>query len=101
MHLDHINIVVNDLDRMIHFYTRVLGLRETKRVTISGDWIGKVVNLENPSADCVYLDADEGPRIELLRYNRPTVGRPSNIGESNAPGLRHFAFKVDDIDASA
>jgi catechol 2,3-dioxygenase-like lactoylglutathione lyase family enzyme len=97
--LDHINIVVENLDRMIDFYTRVLGLKQTKRVTISGEWIGKVVGLENPHADVVYLDADAGPRIELIRYNRPAIARPENVGDSNAPGLRHFAFKVEDIDA--
>jgi catechol 2,3-dioxygenase-like lactoylglutathione lyase family enzyme len=101
MQIDHINIVVSDLDRMVDFYTRVLGLRETKRVTISGEWIGEVVGLTDPHADVVYLDADAGARIELIRYNRPAADRPAGLEKSNSPGLRHIALRVDAIDASA
>jgi catechol 2,3-dioxygenase-like lactoylglutathione lyase family enzyme len=100
MHIDHINIVATDLDSMIDFYTRVLELKITKRVTISGEWIGSVVGLSDVHADVVYLDADQGPRIELIRYNRPVIARPGDVDKANAPGLRHLAFNVSDIDAS-
>jgi catechol 2,3-dioxygenase-like lactoylglutathione lyase family enzyme len=38
--IDHVNIVVYDLPKMVDYYTRVLGMKETKRVTIQGEWIG-------------------------------------------------------------
>jgi glyoxylase I family protein len=50
-------------------------------------------------ADVVYLDLATGPRIELIRYNRPPMQRPAGIDKPNAQGLRHMAFRVDDIDA--
>ena len=99
MQLDHVNIVVTDLDRMIAFYRDVLGLSLTKRVTISGAWIGSVVGLGDVNADVAYLDFPVGPRIELIRYNAPTRARPAGIDQPNAPGLRHIAFTVEDIDA--
>jgi len=99
MQIDHINLVVEDLDRMIAFYQDALGLKVTKRATITGDWIGATVGLKDPHADVVYLDLDAGPRIELIRYNHPKLDRPPNVDKPNAPGLRHFAFRVDDIDA--
>ncbi len=99
MVIDHVNIVVVDLDRMLSFYRDVLHLRETKRATIEGEWIGTTVGLSGVHADVVYLDAASGPRIELIRYNRPAIDRPADIERPNAPGLRHLAFRVDDIDA--
>jgi catechol 2,3-dioxygenase-like lactoylglutathione lyase family enzyme len=99
MILDHLNIVVADLDRMTSFYSDVLSLRVTKRATITGDWVAQTVGLPEVHADVVYLDFESGPRIELIRYNRPVLDRPANIDRPNAPGFRHIAFKVDDIDA--
>ena len=103
MQIDHINLVVEDLDAMTRFYTDTLGLNVTKRVTISGQWIGKTVGLgDDVNADVVYLDFTAGgPRIELIRYNTPALHRPPNVDLPNAPGIRHLAFRVDDIDATA
>ncbi len=98
--LDHINIVVRDLDRMVDFYTRVLGLRETKRVTISGKWIDETVGLTDVLGDVVYLDLETGPRIELIAYRRPTSAAPPGLDRANTIGFRHIAFRVDDIDAT-
>ena len=98
--IDHVNIVVSDLPRMMDFYTRVLGFRESKRVTISGAWIDQTVALRDVTAECVYLDLPDGPRVELLRYVNPPAPRPGELGTSNTPGLRHMAFRVDDIDAA-
>jgi len=98
--IDHVNIVVADLARMSDFYCRALGLRETKRVTIRGAWIDQTVGLRDVTAECVYLDLPSGPRVELLRYANPPAPRPGELGTSNTPGLRHMAFRVDDIDAA-
>ena len=98
--IDHVNIVVGDLPRMLDFYTRVLGLRQTMRVTISGEWIDRTVALRDAKADCVYLELPNGPRVELLKYLNPPASRPDQLGTSNTPGLRHMAFRVDDIDGA-
>ena len=98
--IDHVNIVVADLPRMKEFYCQVLGLRETKRVTISGTWIDQTVALRGVTAECVYLDLPSGPRVELLKYVNPPAPRPGELGTSNTPGLRHLAFRVGDIDAA-
>ncbi len=101
--IDHVNFVVADLERMTAFYRDALGLVVTKQVTISGDWIARVVGLEEDAgveADVVYLDLPDGPRIELIRYHRPAGASPALLGRPNTMGLRHLAFKVDDIDAA-
>lgn len=98
--IDHVNLVVTDLPRMTDFYCRVLGLRESKRVTISGAWIDQTVALRDVTAECVYLDLPNGPRVELLKYVNPPGATPAGLGTSNTHGLRHLAFRVDDIDAA-
>jgi catechol 2,3-dioxygenase-like lactoylglutathione lyase family enzyme len=96
--VDHINLVVTDLDAMADFYTNFLGLNLTKRVTISGSWIDQVVGLKNVSADVVYLDLPSGPRIELIQYKNPLGVNPADQHRANARGIRHIAFRVENIE---
>jgi catechol 2,3-dioxygenase-like lactoylglutathione lyase family enzyme len=42
----------------------------------------------------------KGPRVELLKYTSPEALRAPGVDRPNALGLRHLAFKVDDVDAA-
>ena len=95
--IDHINIVVKDIDAMTAFYRDVLGMTVTKQVTISGDWIEQVVGLKNVEADVVYLEFPNGPRLELIEYLSPDGDRPDGMGLPNTQGFRHMAFRVKDL----
>lgn len=97
--IDHVNLVVADLERMSGFYGSLLGLKVTKRVTISGDWIDRTVGLKGVLADVIYLDPPTGPRVELIHYRHPEAQRPDRLGDPNTPGLRHLAFRVADIES--
>ena len=99
--IDHVNIVVRDMETMIGFYRNVLGLRLTKQATISGRWIDVVTGLERVMAEVAFLDCPEGPGIELLRYVGPAGPRTEGLGAPNMPGLRHLAFRVEQIDRLA
>jgi catechol 2,3-dioxygenase-like lactoylglutathione lyase family enzyme len=99
--IDHVNIVVADMNCMFDFYTRVLGLKQSKRVTISGSWIDRTVGLSGVRADVVYLEFPVGPRIELIQYLEPPGLRAAGQGMSNTIGLRHLAFKLNDIETAA
>lgn len=96
--IDHVNLVVEDLDGVAHFYQELLGLKITRRVTISGRWIDQTVGLDDVIGEVIYLDPPAGPRVELIRYRAPAADRPAGLGQSNTPGLRHLAFRVRDID---
>lgn len=96
--IDHINLVVNDLDSMVRFYTELLDLKVTKRVSISGEWIDRTVGLNGVRGEVVYLDLPNGPRIELIQYVAPPGIRPAGLDRANTPGLRHLAFRVSEID---
>jgi catechol 2,3-dioxygenase-like lactoylglutathione lyase family enzyme len=97
--IDHVCLVVSDLDGMADFYTRLLDMRVTKRVTISGSWIDQTVGLDGVVADVIYLEPPSGPRVELIRYQKPVAARPAGLGDSNLPGIRHLAFRVREIES--
>ncbi len=96
--IDHVNLVVEDLSRMIAFYRDALGLRQTREAAISGDWIDAVTGLSGVVADVVYLEADSGTRLELICYRHPQGTRPRNLDKPNTKGFRHFAFRVADLE---
>lgn len=96
--IDHVNFVVGDMQRMVAFYRDVLGLRVTKQAVISGPWIEAATGLSPVEAEVVFLEADDGPGIELLHYRMPAGPRPDGLGRPNAQGLRHVAFRVTDLD---
>ena len=96
--IDHVNLVVEDLDGMAKFYESLLGFKVTRRVTIRGEWIDETVGLQGVIAEVIYLDLPSGPRVELIQYRAPAARRPDGPESSNTPGLRHIAFRVRDIE---
>jgi len=99
--VDHINIVVSDLERSVKFYTEVLGFEKINVVHLEGDWIDDIVGLKGIVADVAFIIAPEGePKVELLCYKSPLgESLPSN-SLGNTVGLRHIALRVDDIQAA-
>jgi catechol 2,3-dioxygenase-like lactoylglutathione lyase family enzyme len=100
MKIDHINIVVADLERSARFYEQVFGLKRGFSATLEGGWIEKVTALQGVSASCLFLDNPEGgTRLELLRYDAPQGQESPLHSQPNAIGMRHIAFEVDDMAA--
>ena len=98
--IDHVNIVVADLERAIRFYSDLLGLRRGFEVFLEGEWIETVTGLRGARARCVFMEGDDGAtRLELLHYESPaSQSLPANSARQTR-GLRHIAFMVDDLDA--
>ncbi len=100
MRVDHVNIVVADMERSLAFYVGLLEMQVTFEADLEGDWIEKVTGLPNVSARCVFCQpADGGMRFELLQYRSPTGQTLEANALPQTPGLRHVAFEVDDLDA--
>ncbi len=96
--IDHLNIVVSDLQKSVTFYTELLGFRVTRQAVLQGEWIDKVVNLKNVTADVVFLEPpNANVRIELLCYKSPEGQSIPANSLANTTGIRHVAFQVDDI----
>lgn len=97
--IDHINIVVDDMQKMVAFYTNALGMRQTRQAVIAGQWIEAVTGLSPVEAEVVFLEAGGETRIELLRYRKPEgSARLPGLDRPNVQGYRHIALRVTDID---
>lgn len=97
--VDHINIVVGDIERSVAFYAGLLGLEVTRRARLSGDWIEAVVGLKGVEAEVVFVQPrDGGPRIELIQYFTPAGSSPPENRLANTRGLRHIALRVENLD---
>lgn len=99
--IDHINIVVPDLERAVSFYCDVLGFTKTKEARLEGEWIDRIVGLRGVKARAAFIVAPAGePRIELLCYDAPAGATLAQNSRPNTAGLRHIALRVDDMTAT-
>jgi catechol 2,3-dioxygenase-like lactoylglutathione lyase family enzyme len=99
MTFDHINLVVRDMEAACAFYGGVLGLHQTFERILEGEWISTVAGVPNAVARCIFLEDERGcVRLELLQYLQPRAEFAEET-RPHAPGFRHIAFTVDDIEA--
>ena len=97
--IDHINIVVEDMEKMVAFYSQVIEMEAYNTASISGDWVDNLVGLEGVQADVTFLRCEVGTNLELIKYISPPGKRPENLSISNSHGIRHIAFRVRSIDS--
>ena len=100
MRVEHVNIVVENMERSLGFYVGLLGMRVTLDTVLEGAWIERVSGLKNVQARCVFCEpSGGGVRFELLEYVSPPGVSVAGNGTANVCGLRHVALEVSDIDA--
>jgi catechol 2,3-dioxygenase-like lactoylglutathione lyase family enzyme len=93
----HVGLVVEDLDETIRFLS-LLGLDCAKPGVLSGEWIDRIIGLENVTIEIVMARAPDGRDVfEVVRFHSPSAGAGELTPAANRPGLRHVAFKVDDV----
>ena len=85
--IDHVEIITDDLERSVDFYTNVLGFTHKLRQCIERSTLGVPI-------DVVLLDLG-GTAVELISYIGATVA-PSPTGEQL--GYRMMALEVEDMD---
>lgn len=96
--IDHINLVVNDLNGAKEFFTQ-LGFSVGDESGLEGEWVSSIVGLKDVKARYVVLSLpDSNTNLELIEYHSPPSGRGPEMGKANQLGFRHIAFEVEDID---
>jgi catechol 2,3-dioxygenase-like lactoylglutathione lyase family enzyme len=83
MLLEHVNLTVSDLDRSIAFYCDLLDLHVRWKGEIDTDRLGAHVGDDTAYLALFEATADGEVEHDYLR-----------------PGLNHFGFVVDDLDAA-
>lgn len=87
MTIDHIAIVVKDLEATLALYTQTLGFRQVYRETVADQGV-----------EAVGLEAGDSV-IELLRPLDPQSPIARFRGDADTK-LHHTAYRVDDIEAA-
>ena len=100
-HIEHVGIIVSDMDRSVDFYCNTLGFEVVQRVELcSGETVEKGVGIPGAALKLAHLRlGDTTTIIELLQYITPTSKPISADAKSNDIGVGHVAFNVDDPDA--
>jgi catechol 2,3-dioxygenase-like lactoylglutathione lyase family enzyme len=97
--MDHVGIVVDDLAAATEFFVE-LGLELHGEAPVEGRWVDRVVGLEGVRAQIAMLQTPDGHgRVELAKFHAPSTQGANGHAAANAPGIRHVAFVVEDIDA--
>jgi catechol 2,3-dioxygenase-like lactoylglutathione lyase family enzyme len=93
----HIGLVVEDLDEMVRFLA-LLGFDCAEPGVFSGEWIDRIIGLENVTVEVVMARAPDGSDVfEVARFHSPFAGAGEPAPATNRPGLRHIALNVDDV----
>lgn len=97
--MDHVGIVVEDLAAATEFFVE-LGLQVQGEGQVEDPQADRVVGLEGVRSEIVMLQTADGQRrLELSKFHSPPSPGGDLQAPANAPGIRHLAFVVDDIDA--
>jgi catechol 2,3-dioxygenase-like lactoylglutathione lyase family enzyme len=98
--MDHVGVVVDDLAAATDFFV-ALGMAVVGEGAIEGDFVGRIIGLEDVRSKVVMLETPDGAsRIELSSFTTPRSPGRGEAEASNVPGLRHLCFQVDDLDAT-
>jgi catechol 2,3-dioxygenase-like lactoylglutathione lyase family enzyme len=93
----HVGLVVEDLDETARFLA-LLGLDCGEPGVFSGEWIDRIIGLENVTVETLMARAPDGSDVlEVVRFRSPSAGAQEPAPAANRPGLRHVAFAVDDV----
>jgi catechol 2,3-dioxygenase-like lactoylglutathione lyase family enzyme len=96
--VSHIAIGVSDMDRALHFYRDLLGLRVTLDTMERIGGMGPLfANSRKGQRRAVYMRFEDGPHASFIVLSQ-NPGEPSGSPlKVDQVGLHHFAFWVDDL----
>jgi catechol 2,3-dioxygenase-like lactoylglutathione lyase family enzyme len=99
--LDHVSVVVDDLDAAIAYFVE-LGMELEGKAPIEGRSVDRVNALDGVRVDIAMMRTPDGHgRLELTKFHNPAAvsAEPENA-LGNTLGLRSIMFAVDDIEAT-
>jgi catechol 2,3-dioxygenase-like lactoylglutathione lyase family enzyme len=98
--MHHVGVVVRDLAAAVDFFVD-LGLELEGEATVEGETVDRVIGLEGASSKIAMLATPDGEnRLELTEFSSPPAVDGDPGAPSNATGLRHLCFQVDDVEAT-
>jgi hypothetical protein len=97
----HIGLVVEDLEETVRFLA-LLGFDCGEPGMFSGEWIDRIIGLENVTVEVVMARAPDGSDMfEVVRFRSPSAGAQELAPAANRPGLRRRTAPCTSTDARA
>ena len=99
--MDHVSVVVSDLDDAIAFFAE-LGMELEGESPIEGPSVDRLNGLDGIRVNIAMMRTPDGHgRLELTKFHSPAVISPEPANAlGNTLGLRSTMFTIDDIDAT-
>ena len=92
----HTGIVVNEIENAINFWVKLLGFKVLIDQIEEGQFIDKLLGLDNVLVRTVKLAAQDGSLIELLHF-KSHKSLPTWDGNPYKTGLTHIALNVQNL----
>src|SRR4051795_7083504 len=99
--MDHVSVVVSDLEDAIAFFVE-LGMELEGEAPIEGPSVDRLNGLDGVRVNIAMMRTPDGhSRLELTKFLSPAAisSEPANA-LGNTLGLRSIMFTIDDIDAT-
>lgn len=98
----HINVITEDVERLVDFYVKVFGCRKIgSDRNLYGKWFDEATNIPDAHVNGCHLLMpgydDNGPTIEIFKYSAGYTGNKKVI---NGSGYAHIAFIVEDVNTA-
>lgn len=96
----HAGVVVDDLEAVVRFLTTI-GLECGAPMTVEGEWVDRIIDVPGTRVEIVMARAPDGTgELELVRFHSPEGVAGDGAAPANRPGIRHIAYRVDDLRAT-
>lgn len=93
----HVGITVQDLNKTLNFFIKVLGFKIKKRMNEKGEYINAMLGLKKVQVTTVKIQAPDGGMIELLKFKNYKDKNKWN-GKIFSTGPTHIALTVKNIE---
>jgi catechol 2,3-dioxygenase-like lactoylglutathione lyase family enzyme len=105
MRINHVCIMVSDLDRSFAFYRDLLGFTNVMYdvsepgTLFQGDTLDDILGHTGAATRIIMVASDDGTLLELQQASTPVTARtPDDYLRYGGTGITELAFDVDDID---
>jgi len=93
----HTGIVVQDLNKVLNFFTKLLKFKIKKKMNEKGSYIDNILGLKSVNLTSVKIEAPDGNLIELLKFKNFKSKKNCNR-KIYSTGLTHISMTVKNLD---
>ena len=93
----HVGIVVNDLEKSIHFWRELIGFKVVSDNIEPSPYIEELLSLNATNLRTMKFSDNNGFIVELLKFASPS-NSPVWQGDLSTTGLTHIALTVENVE---